>query len=121
MKRAAEAAAAGNLGEVKEISAIFAHSEPTPAPPAPPETSPDDDVSPREQRLDKARVRIAAFMVVALFAAVGVALLTDRIGSGDTPYVSLLSGLAGIALGWLFATGGSVGGGKKSEEKPVGE
>jgi len=59
-----------------------------------------------ERYLDVRRVRITAFLLVALFAIVGLVLSKSSSSATATPYVSLLSGLAGIALGWMFAGSG---------------
>src|SRR4051812_25428841 len=59
---------------------------------------------PHEIYMDRWRLGLTAFLLAGLFVIVGVVAL----GTGDadaTPYVSLLSGLAGIALGWAFANG----------------
>lgn len=69
----------------------------------------DGDMTEHEKYLDVRRVWITAGLVVALFAVVGIILLRSSIASTATPYVSLLSGLAGIALGWMFASSGAKG------------
>jgi anti-sigma-K factor RskA len=102
LEKAAEAAAAGNLEVVKEISSLFSET-PAQSPPG----QPVDNVTPHEKKLDLWRSCVTAFMVLVLFAVVGAALFTSRVSSADTPYVSLLSGLAGIALGWMFANSSS--------------
>lgn len=54
-------------------------------------------------RMDSWRVYITAAMVLGLFGIVAYAFHKNP---GDaSPYVSLMSGLAGIALGWLFGSG----------------
>jgi hypothetical protein len=75
-------------------------------------TSQDDsgtEVEPtaHEKYLDVRRVWITAFLLIALFAVVGLIVGRPSIATTATPYVSLLSGLAGIALGWMFANAGS--------------
>lgn len=67
----------------------------------------DGDSTEHEKYLDRRRVWITGGLMVALFAIVGIVLFRTSITSTATPYVSLLSGLAGIALGWMFAGGGS--------------
>ncbi len=66
-----------------------------------------DELTPHEKFLDKWRVSITALLVMGLFLIVGVIATKTVTNAAATPYVSLLSGLAGIALGWMFATSGS--------------
>jgi hypothetical protein len=58
--------------------------------------------------LDVRRVWITGGLVAALFAVVGLVLFKSTAAAAATPYVSLLSGLAGIALGWMFTSAGRV-------------
>lgn len=44
------------------------------------------------------------FMILGLFAIIGIVVFHPK-ASGSSAYVSLMSGLAGIALGWLFGSG----------------
>lgn len=57
-----------------------------------------------ERRLDSWRVFITILLVLALFALMIIIILKSINPGTATPYVSLLSGLVGIALGWMFAT-----------------
>lgn len=57
-----------------------------------------------ENRLDTWRVFITVLLVLALFGLMIIIILKSINPGTATPYVSLLSGLVGIALGWMFAT-----------------
>src|SRR5581483_11623800 len=57
-----------------------------------------------ELRLDRWRVWVSLIMIVGLFLIVGLVIFS-KVQNGAAEYVSLMSGLAGIALGWLFGTG----------------
>jgi hypothetical protein len=59
-----------------------------------------------ERYLDVKRVWITGGLLAALFTIVALVLFKSSIATTATPYVSLLSGLAGIALGWMFANAG---------------
>jgi hypothetical protein len=76
-------------------------------------SGPGNELTPHERFLDGWRVWITAGMLAALFAVVGLILFTKTAAAAATPYVSVLSGLAGIALGWMFASAGSPSGGGK--------
>ena len=69
-------------------------------------SGPSNTLTPHERFLDRWRVWITAGTLVALFAVVGLILFTGTAAAAATPYVSLVSGLAGIALGWMFASAG---------------
>jgi hypothetical protein len=62
----------------------------------------------RQARMDRMRVYVALILIFALLIAViwaisGVA----ANGQSTAQYVSLISGLAGIAIGWLYGSSGS--------------
>jgi hypothetical protein len=71
-----------------------------------------------ERYLDVRRVWITAGLLLALFAVVALVLIKSSSAATATPYVSLLSGLAGIALGWMFANSGSSLAGRRSDPAP---
>lgn len=73
---------------------------------------PPDDVTPHERFLNGWRIVITGGLVLALFVVVVLILIGQSDAETATPYVSLLSGLAGIALGWMFA--GAAGGNASS-------
>jgi hypothetical protein len=56
----------------------------------------------RERRLDRARLLLAAALLIGLIIIIVVAVMVK---SEAVPYVSLLSGLTGISLGWVFGAG----------------
>jgi hypothetical protein len=58
----------------------------------------------REIRLNRTRVWVSFIMIIGLFVIVALVIFS-KVQNGATAYVSLMSGLAGIALGWLFGTG----------------
>lgn len=58
----------------------------------------------RELGLDRWRVWVSLIMIIGLFLIVGLVIFS-KVQNGAAEYVSLMSGLAGIALGWLFGTG----------------
>ena len=60
-----------------------------------------------EVRMDNWRVRTTIVMIAGLFAIVLFVVIVPGVPSATTQYVSLMSGLAGIALGWLFGSGAS--------------
>ena len=67
----------------------------------------DNEPTAHELQMDRWRVRTTLAMVVALFLIILAAILYHGQSSGQaaTGFVSLFSGLAGIALGWLFGSG----------------
>lgn len=67
---------------------------------------PADEVTPHDKYLDRWRIAVTGALVGALFVVIVLILIRQSIASSATPYVSLLSGLAGIALGWMFASAG---------------
>lgn len=80
-------------------------------------SSVDDSITPHEKLLDMWRILvtlalIAVLLVVIMFV---VRYATKETAASVTPYVSLISGLAGIALGWMFASAG--GGARKGESR----
>lgn len=60
--------------------------------------------SSHDVRMDLLRVAISFFMILGLFAIIGIVVFHPK-ATGSSAYVSLMSGLAGIALGWLFGSG----------------
>lgn len=98
-----EAAKEGKFEDADRISKYLA----SPASPALSRGVPDSE-SPHEKALDGWRVAITAALVVALFTVVVIIVVQNSSTSAAAPYVSLLSGITGIALGWMFAnaTGG---------------
>ena len=81
---------------------------------------PTDAESPHEKFLDKWRIAVTVALVLALFAVVILVIVysptsttkkgvTISTGNDSAPYVSLLSGIAGIALGWMFAQATGIG------------
>jgi hypothetical protein len=56
-----------------------------------------------DTRMDCWRVLIAFVMILGLFGI--VAAVAFKGSASASPYVSIMSGLAGIALGWLFGSG----------------
>jgi hypothetical protein len=79
--------------------------------------SPDDVVTPHEKLLDAWRVFTTILLVIALGLIIGVVLLNSTAAKSGTPYVSLLSGLAGIALGWMFASAANPNAAKRSAKR----
>jgi hypothetical protein len=77
-----------------------------------------DSLTPHERFLDKCRVYLTGGLLAALFGVVGVILFTKAAASTATPYVSLLSGLAGIALGWMFTSTRTSKGAGSSNQDP---
>lgn len=65
----------------------------------------------RESFMDRWRLALAAVLIVGLIVVVGLSVAQDSEFGGE--YVPLLSGLAGIAIGWLYSgtTGRRVPGG----------
>jgi hypothetical protein len=57
-----------------------------------------------EVTMDRWRVSVSVIMIIGLFVIVALVIFS-KVQNGATEYVSLMSGLAGIALGWLFGTG----------------
>jgi len=64
-----------------------------------------DEPSDHEKRMDRWRVATTATMISALFLIIVLVSFNSRAGNNAVQYVSLFSGLAGIALGWLFGAG----------------
>ena len=83
-------------------------------------SSPGDTLTPHEKLLDGWRVVTTMALVLALFVVVALILLKSTATSTATPYVSLLSGLAGIALGWMFASAGGSNAAKRSRTRSSG-
>jgi len=75
-------------------------------------SSNSDGLTPHEKVLDWCRVAITGLLVLALFVIIFHVSTTKS--ATATPYISLLSGLAGIALGWMFTNMGSPTGTKPS-------
>jgi hypothetical protein len=68
-------------------------------------TSRDDMLTPHERVLDNWRIVATFLLIGALFTAIVLAVIENNKSAG--PYISLSSGLAGIALGWMFANAGA--------------
>jgi hypothetical protein len=80
-----------------------------------------DSKSHHERVLDWWRIAVTGLLVIALFTIVMVVVEQNSTNNAAAPYVSLISGLAGIALGWMFANavgGASTRGSDKSEPAP---
>ncbi|MCV2396019.1 hypothetical protein OEB99_17025 [Actinotalea sp. M2MS4P-6] len=61
----------------------------------------------RERNLDRARLTLAAVLVGGLLLSVTFAIGTASTTAGD--YLPLISGLAGIAIGWIYGASGDRG------------
>jgi hypothetical protein len=61
--------------------------------------------------MDLLRVGISFVMILGLFGI--VAAVAVQGSTSASPYVSIMSGLAGIALGWLFGSGATTVVGKR--------
>lgn len=59
------------------------------------------------QRMDAFRSRLAAALIVFLFAVIVTSILKGGNGEQVGQVAAPVSGLAGIALGWLFSGGRS--------------
>ena len=55
----------------------------------------------RETFMDRWRLALAAVLIIGLIVVVGLSVAQDSEFGGE--YVPLLSGLAGIAIGWLYS------------------
>src|SRR6266851_1818601 len=86
-------------GRLPEYSSLSGHALGTPQDDSEQKSEP----TAHERYLDVRRVWITAGLLGALFTIVALVLFKASIATTATPYVSLLSGLAGIALGWMFA------------------
>jgi hypothetical protein len=65
-----------------------------------------DEPSEHDRTMDRWRVVTTAVMVLALFIIiVSATFFSERAANNAAQFVSLFSGLAGIALGWLFGAG----------------
>lgn len=60
-----------------------------------------------ERSLDGWRIVTTIVLVGGLLIVVGLVLFTKASTNTATPFISLVSGLAGIALGWMFAGAGN--------------
>jgi hypothetical protein len=69
----------------------------------------EDTLTPHEKFLDKWRIATTFCLILFFFAVIVyvVRFTTKDNAASVTPYVSLMSGLAGIALGWMFANSGT--------------
>jgi hypothetical protein len=70
-------------------------------------TSVDDTLTPHEKVLDNWRIAVTVILILVLFAAVAIVVFHPSGATSATPLLSLISGLAGIALGWMFANAGT--------------
>jgi hypothetical protein len=105
LQQAKAALEAGDLATFNSLSSQAFGPEPvTPAPDLELiSLAPSDTLTPHEKLLDGWRVVTTVVLVLALFTIVAIALSTSTAATTASPYVSILSGLAGIALGWMFA------------------
>ena len=71
-----------------------------------------------ERRLDGWRIFTTIVLVGGLLVVLGLVLFTKTSTSTATPFISLVSGLAGIALGWMFAGAGNSNVAKQATTKP---
>jgi hypothetical protein len=71
-----------------------------------------------ERNLDGWRIVTTIVLVAGLLIVVGLVLFTKTSTNAATPFISLVSGLAGIALGWMFAGAGNSNIRKRSETSP---
>ena len=78
------------------------------------ESEPSDNLTRHEKVLDAWRICITMALVLALATAVFLVVRQTSPSGAAAAYVSLLSGLTGIALGWMFANSGDL---KKSSSK----
>jgi hypothetical protein len=76
----------------------------------------------RQERMDRWRVSAAFVLIFSLVLVVAWALSQAGTGNGQTnaQYVSIISGLAGIAIGWLYGSGTSRVSGAQEDESPRG-
>ena len=118
LKKVYEAAIEGDFGRADDFKAYLVGS---PYERASEHRSVVNLESQHEKFLDKWRVGITIALVMALFIVLVLIVLQSGPNTAAAPYVSLLSGLAGIALGWMFAnaaggrTNGRPSGGDASE------
>lgn len=87
----------GHRGNVSDSSAAGSHPHTSSSDKSPALGSPS-------ARMDLLRVSISFVMILGLFAIVAAVAFHPK-SSNISPYISLMSGLAGIALGWLFGSG----------------
>lgn len=93
-----EAAKKGEFDKADKLKTLLSTSEPKPI------EIPDSVETDHQRFLDKWRVAITIILVVALFGVILADILDSAAkANGAGPYISLASGLAGIALGWVFA------------------
>jgi hypothetical protein len=80
----------------------------------------NDITSQRENRLDWARLIVAGILIVGLIGAVIYAMHQNQNGASATQgqttaqYLSLVTGLAGIAIGWLYGNSSTPRNNKRS-------
>lgn len=70
-----------------------------------------------ERQLDGWRIVTTIVLVAGLLIVVGLVLFTKTSTNAAAPFISLVSGLAGIALGWMFAGAGNSNLGKRAETR----
>lgn len=109
LKKATEALEAGKFDVFKTLSsqALGSNSVDPTLDGGGARRTPDDTLTPHEKVLDRWRAITTIILVLALFVVLGFVLHSPTIVKTGTPYVSLVSGLAGIALGWMFASAGN--------------
>lgn len=67
----------------------------------------EETLTSHERVLDNWRIVVTVSLIVVLFGVIALVVLVKSATGTGTPYVSLISGLAGIALGWMFANAGT--------------
>ena len=70
-------------------------------------TTREDTLTPHEKVLDNWRVAVTVILILVLFTAVAIVIFHPSGAAAATPLLSLISGLTGIALGWMFANAGT--------------
>lgn len=78
-------------------------------------SAPEDTLTSHEKVLDNWRIVVTIALIIVLFGVIAMVVLIKSATSAGTPYVSLISGLAGIALGWMFANAGAQSGKTRSQ------
>jgi hypothetical protein len=71
-----------------------------------------------ERRLDNWRIATTIVLAGGLLVVLGLVLFTSTSSSTAAPFISLVSGLAGIALGWMFSGAGNSNVAKQVASRP---
>jgi hypothetical protein len=74
-----------------------------------------------QHRMEFWRLFIAFSLVATLFAVLAIGLFLDKSGADISQFAAPISGLAGIAVGWLFARREDSDGGRGPEDKATPE